>query len=430
MSSEALSLGPAISRPRTSWTSYRFAGAAFIVLCLFPWISFGLLDLDTQPWFIFGAIFICGLSIKVKADRAIVGSALLLMAVAAVSGLFRMDAADFLFVRGLLSYSAFGIVLLGYYYYRSRYGFPARIFVIANLIWLAAGAIQMLVGPDALAALVEVRTTLRRGVTGLAPEPSYYGVVLLFFGWILLIERGYRVRTGLLLLLLVNFAYILLIAKSAVALVYVVLLLAMYNLAGVNTLRRFFYAAVSLAVAVVATMILGRMFPNWRIGQIVLALASDPLLAVRVDGSMNQRFAHLVYALHGAIENWGLPGGFSSFKAMSAAIRSTYEDIFWYGDNEDKIMSGVGAVVYELGWFSVVFFAIVAFCTLSKHQLRLGIFHLVGFLAVFAGALPVAFPLGPILLITMLFWHRENAPTDGQDRASSAPPRVSNPASA
>jgi hypothetical protein len=134
---------------------------------------------------------------------------------------------------------------------------------------------------------------------------------------------------------------------------------------------------------------------------------------------MNERLAHLAFSIYGAITNGGLPGGFNSFAATTIAGRSYFGGLFWYGGAEDKIMSGIGAVIYELGWFSIVFFLVVSFCTLSIRRPRIGIFHLFGFLGLFAGALPVAFPMAPILLITMLFWRREHLAPRGRDRPSA-----------
>jgi hypothetical protein len=390
----------------TQWSSYRFVGAAFVVICLFPWLSFGLLDLDTQPWFIMAAIVVCALSINLRADRVVILGALSLSMIAIAGGLGHMVAADFLFIRGVLSYTAFGLVLLAYYFYRRKYGFPIRIFVTANIIWLLAGAFQLFAGFEALESLVTVRTSSRRGVTGLAPEPSFYGTMLLFLSWIFFVERGYRLTAGLWLLVLVNFVYILLVAKSAIALVSVMGLLALYIIVGVASLRRFLYVVALAALVVVATLVLNEYFPDWRIMQIVMSLARDPLLAVRVDASMNERLAHLTFSVYGAIMNGGLPGGFNSFAQTSIEARAYFGDLFWYGGAEDKIMSGIGAVIFELGWFAIVFFLVVAFCTLSARRPRIGIFHFIGFLALFGGALPVAFPMAPILLITMLFWRR------------------------
>ena len=386
--------------------SYRLVAFAFIVLCLFPWISFGLLDLDTQPWFICAAIGLCTLSIFVRADAMVVAGALSLVCAAVFSGVARAEGIGFLFIRGLLSYLAFALVLLGYYYYRNRFGFPLRIFVIANIVWLIAGLTQLAFGPLALAALVEVRTTFGRGVTGLAPEPTFYGMVLLFFTWIVLIESNYRLHGGRWLLLAVNLLFVLLVAKSAMAFAFVFALVSGYMLFGVARLDRFAYVVALLLAMVAAIITLGEYFPQWRLARLVNAVWQDPTLIVRVDASINQRMSHLVFAFYGFVANRGLPGGFDTFGEMSAEARANYGGLFWFGENDDKVMSGVGAVVYELGLLSIVFFLLVGYCTLRRERIRVGLFHFFGFLGTFAAALPVAFPLAPILLVTMFFWSR------------------------
>ena len=390
------------------------------MLALFPWVSFGLLDLDTQPWFIIAAFALCALSIKVKADFIVVACALLLAAAAIAAGLARMDAFDFLLMRGVLSYTAFSAVLLGYYYYRKRFGFPRAVFVAANLVWLIAGAVQAALGPDVLAALVEVRTTVGRGVTGLAPEPTFYGMVLLFLSWILLVESNYRPSGKLWLLIAVNFVYIVVVAKSAMALLFVLFLLGAYGLFSIGRLSRLVLAAVVLAAIVAAVPLLNQQFPQWRTFSLLVKLAENPLLAIRADASMNERVAHLAYSLYGVVANSGIPGGFNTFADMNGIARAQFGGLFWYGGHDDKIMSGVGAVVYELGGLSVIFFAVTAFCTVSLQRLRFGMFHLVGFLGTFAAALPVAFPLAPILLVTMLFWRRGESDAEQRPRRRAA----------
>lgn len=396
----------------------------FVVLALFPWVSFGLLDLDTQPWFIIAAFALCALSFKVKADSIVVSCALLLAAAAIVSGLARMNAADFLLARGVLSYMAFSAALLGYYYYRKRFGFPRALFVAANLVWLLAGALQAALGPDVLSAVVEVRTTVGRGVTGLAPEPTFFGMVLLFLSWILLVESNYRPGRWVWLLIAVNFVYIVIAAKSAMALLFVLLLLGGYGLFSIGRIGTLLLAAGALAAMIAAVPLLNEQFPQWRAFHLLVKLAEDPLLAIRADASLNERVAHLAYSLYGVVANSGIPGGFNTFAEMNGAARAQFGGLFWYGGHDDKIMSGVGAVVYELGGLSVFFFAVTAFCTVSSQRLRLGLFHFFGFLGTFAAALPVAFPLAPILLVTMLFWRRGESYADvhPRRRASSRVP--------
>lgn len=386
--------------------SYRAVAAVFVTLCLFPWLSFGLLDLDTQPWFIFVALVFCLLSIRIRADTVVLSSALTLVAAAVLSGVARMQAPDFLLLRGILSYTAFSVVLLGYYYYRRQFGFPWSTFIVANVIWLIVGLIQTFTNPRVFSALVVVRTTIGRGVTGLSPEPTYYGMVLLLLSWILLVESDYRPRLWLRLLLFANVAFILLVAKSAMAIIFVLLLLSGYVILGATRLRGFIYACGFLVLVLIAANFIYENYPDWRVVRIMAALVENPLLAIKADASVNERFAHLVFSFYGAIINNGIPGGFHTFSEFNSLARAEYGGLFWFGEETDKIMSGLGAVVYELGWFSLVFFALVAFCAISRDRWRIGMFHLIGFLGLFTSALPVAFPLVPIFLVTMLFWRR------------------------
>ncbi len=401
--------------------SYRAVAAVFVVLCLFPWVSFGLLDLDTQPWFIFAALVFCALSIRIRADTVVLSSALMLAAAAVLCGITRMRAPDLLLLRGILSYTGFSAVLLGYYYYRRQFGFPWSTFIVANVIWLLVGLIQTFTNPRVFSAFVVVRTTADRGVTGLSPEPTFYGLVLLLLSWIFLVESDYRPSQRWRLLLFVNVAFIMLVAKSAMAMALVLLLLLGYVILGATRLRGFIYVCGFLVLVLIAASIVYERYPDWRVFRIITALVENPLLAIKADASVNERFAHLVFSFYGAVINNGIPGGFHTFSEFNSLARAAYGGLFWFGEDTDKIMSGIGAVVYELGWFSLIFFALVAFCALSRDRWRISIFHLIGFLGLFSSALSVAFPLVPIFLVTMLFWRR-SLPKNRTHRISSYNP--------
>lgn len=397
-----LAVSGRIGQKRHSY-SYKAVGSFFVVLCLVPWVSFGLLDVDTQPWFLMAGIAFCLLSVRVKGDPFVVVLAVAIAFSALIVGFSLFRGLDFYFARGVLGYAGFSVVLLGYYFYRKRFGFPLGIFVTLNLVWLAAGGAQVVFGGHLLDLVVAARTTEGRGVVGLATEPTYYGMFLLFLSWILVVEAGYRPTKGLVALLLMNVLFVMLVAKSAMAVMFLLLICVMYAVIAAAKVSVIF-GLLALACLVSVGVYFGyNVFPDWRVFSVLHGLASAPLDVVHRDASINERVSHLVFPVHASILNGGIPGGFHSFSIAYGLLIEWYDGFFWWGSPGNRVMSGVGAFVYELGWLSVFFFMAALYCAWCKSSLRLSVFQFSAFLALFASALPVAFPLAPILLVSMLF---------------------------
>ena len=61
---------------------------------------------------------------------------------------------------------------------------------------------------------------------------------------------------------------------------------------------------------------------------------------------LNQRLEHLVYSMHGAVNNFFIPAGFDAFVHIKDKLDFTYNYYFWssglYGEPSNKIMSWSG----------------------------------------------------------------------------------------
>ena len=120
---------------------------------------------------------------------------------------------------------------------------------------------------------------------------------------------------------------------------------------------------------------------------------------VKSDPSVNVRVAHAVYPWHGAVTTFFVPHGFSSFAETYDAVKQSYGGFFWYGERSDAIMSYAGAFVFELGFIGLVFLGYVLYLLFRFNRQR--ILELVFLFALLNSALPVAFPLIPLLIVVL-----------------------------
>ena len=73
------------------------------------------------------------------------------------------------------------------------------------------------------------------------------------------------------------------------------------------------------------------------------------------DGSVQERFFHVYFSLYGTIQNCGLPHGFDNFHIVNQGNFYFLDDL---EINYSRIMSAFGGILYELGFFSIMFFSV------------------------------------------------------------------------
>jgi hypothetical protein len=390
-------------------------GDAFVWISLFPWLSLGLNTLDSQPWPTLAAcVFLC-VSIHVPVDVRLARLLLFVPAVLIV-GSQEVPNLDFRFYRGVFAYASVPLLLISYFIYLKRYGVPLRIIKIANAVYLAVAALQQAFGSDLTQGLTAIRTTADRGMPSLAVEPTYFGLLLLFFSWLICVANRYRPKGSDLLLVVLNLVFLVFVAKSSMAVLFLLLALLLAVLSRFR-LRMF---GVVLLVGITVAVGYNLFLYDTRIGTLVrLVQTYGPLELVQRDASVNFRVAHAVYPWHGAIADFFMPHGFSSFADSYYAIQSRYGGFFWYGEKSDAIMSYAGAYIYELGFIGLLFLAGLFHLVLRFNSVRF--FELVLLFVLMNSALPVLFPVIPLLIIILYV-------VDRHDRAEIAHSRRYNAA--
>lgn len=376
-------------------TTRTSTGVAFVFISLFPWVSFGTNQRDSQPWALALALLFLFVSIRTPINTRFLSLLLFVPAVVSVA-LWNSSQFDFVFYRGIYGYTSVPVLIVAYYVYVKNHGFPLRLVKVANAVYLFAAALQVWLGAGITRGLAPIRTTADRGVPSLAAEPTYFGVLLVFLTWIILVCTGYRPRRSNLLLATVNIIFVIFVAKSSMTIVFLAVAIALVVL---YQFRPGLYSGIALsAVSVAAGYSL--FLQNTRVGALVDIVLSRGLRdLILSDASINVRLAHVVLPWYAAISTLFVPNGFSAFSDAYFNSKPWHGGLFWYSGETNTIMSYAGAFVFELGLVGLVFLGYVFGLVLKDNRLR--VFELVFLFTLLNSAIPVASPLVPLFVVLL-----------------------------
>jgi hypothetical protein len=386
--------------------SYSF-GILFFIFALTPWVSFGLNNLDSQPWtFIAALIFYLFIAKRVFMPHLsflLITTLLIGLLITIYSG-FNFNLKTIL--RSSISYLSFPIFYIGFYNYFLKFGFPKKTFISVNIIWILLGVFELFI-PDIGGLFSEHRNAYGRGVTSLAPEPTFFGIYLFFSSWILLESEKFVLNAKTRFLIFLNFISVIFLAQSSMVLLF-------YSLAGAFFICwRFFSFRIPKKSFIMLLFIFIFVCPiiflspyvleGSRIYSIVSLFIKNPSLTqiILTDGSISQRAADLYFSVFGMLNNYLLPGGLDTFNDMRSKNLTHTGDYFWWLTPSDKIMSWVGAFMYELGIFGLVVLFVIF--KISYQNTRTSKFSLALLVLILFSAIPVAFPLVPMLFAMFTF---------------------------
>ena len=260
--------------------------------------------------------------------------------------------------------------------------------------------------PEVVNLFAARRTTQDRGVTSLAPEPTFFSVYLFFSIWIMLEANKFLINKVVFFLVLINVAGIFLLAKSLMIGLFVVVsvcFMIWYQLKPfMFVLRGFVWIFILLFGVFFISLIDWNLFISSRIVKVVIRFLENPSLIDMMldDASINQRVEAVVMSLHGSLYHYLLPAGFDTFTMTRDRITVLYDDFFWYPTSSNKILSWMGSVVYELGIFGIVM--LIAFVIISYQGHHISRLSLTLLGIILLSAVPLAFPLVPMLLALFL----------------------------
>ena len=375
------------------------AGIFFVTISSFPWVGFS--NFDTQPFPFIIAILYLLLEflvnpIRFSFQREIFISGTLIL-IGVIFSLFLASDLNFLAFRGIVMYLGIPIYIFAFTLFIKKYGFPTFTIYFCNLIWIFFAIFQLFY-PDLFSTFFSIRTTENRGLTSLAPEPTFFGIYLFFSSWILAASEEYNLSKYTKYLIILNIGAIIFLAMSSMAILFVILAaLTIYAYSPSRIHKRYLIKIILILISII--LIINNFFESTRFFSLINLVFSNPELIFKIDASSNSRLSSIIIPINAFIQNYFIPQGFYAYPKVAEEIASYYGDFFFYEYNKNKIESWFGSIIFELGIFGLIG-VIVVFYSL-KGCSRKPLFESLFLFVILLTAIPVAFPF-TYLLITLL----------------------------
>lgn len=310
----------------------------FYFFCFFPYIKV-FPKVDTQPTaLLFGLVLSVFFLLK---DKKIPHELFYFFIISFFIVIF-IDFSDlFTSLRGILNYWSLTILAYVTYKTHNQEKFEKYLKYTIN-IWLIIGLIEKFYDRYFIKILIsDVRTSMTRGVTGLAPEPTFYGIVCIFF-MILVLESFKTSKKFYTFNLLFQIFYL---AQSSMAILFLGIWFAVYFLKNI-TLKNFL---LLIFLSMFIHIIIMFSMQGTRVYSLYVSFEGIKQIFYE-DASLNQKAADIYYSLKGALDNYLIPNGFTKWKQYSLIQSLTKNYFYRFGNSiTGRIMSGFGGIIYELG---------------------------------------------------------------------------------
>lgn len=369
--------------------------AVFTVVALFPWVSFSLNEMDMQPWgLIVGLIYIILFTGKLRVSPNYVLSFIIMLC--GLSGAIYLSYNfGFLTFRAIYNFFGFFMFYSIFLHIFIKYR-TTNLLKFINYIWIVGGILELM-NPDIMEIFGKVRTSIDRGSTSFAPEPSFFAANLIFLPILIVVLSNYNWRDNKYLLIL-NLITLLFVCRSAIGLSYIMVLFCVWL--GYHLIR-FKPSKIGVRILFLSMISFGFILSlvsvsseGTRITSLLLRLMTDgPMLLFKLDASMNERLAHIVFPIYGSIKDFFVPHGVDTFSETRVMLEPHFNGFFWYSMNTDKIMSWYGDWLYTLGAFGVISLACILWPAFS--QSRENAWTFLGISIILLSAIPISYPLIP-----------------------------------
>jgi hypothetical protein len=356
----------------------------------FPYFTTIFFKMDTSPYALIYSIILL-LTIKnIKIPLELIYLFLLFIISILIIPIGNFNSLSLKIVSGYLSI----FVISSAVYYVLKYNHSVNNSLIYKfiIVWFIVGLIQTLFLPDFLTSFINRSVSGGgRGVTGLAPEPTYYGSIALFLFFITYITK-YKIMKSTLMLIII----ILFFAKSSTAVLLISIILIIYSIIFIINQRMLLLILAILAI--LSTIIINSdILNNTRISYILKKIIEEPSLLFVVDESINTRVWNVAGAFIGAYNNYFLPHGYANFKIDLLLVYNdfiNYVHWFTYQSAGNRILSGTGQMIYEIGFFSLLY--VYSFYMLSLkyfRSIRHALFLTISIFLIMTTAIPLTMPL-------------------------------------
>lgn len=399
---------PYYSYAKTNNSDFLFRKALyflFLVFVFFPYLQIVPMGTDMQPnALLLGMGLFFFLAKKFNFIEVLLGLLLFTSLLVFVIGDFNFTA-----VRSLANYFAlFFIAFVSFRVLRSGLVDIKKFIIFAIIVWFSVSLAQQLISKDFLTFLVSAaRSTEDRGVTGLAAEPTFLGIVFVFFILFLLHLEKIKHKNILISLCVVGVVFL---AKSSMALLFLIIMAFLYFITQAKPKT----VSLGLVVAAIVPFFILQLEGS-RIYKLLEILKEDPSSIILVDASINDRFFHVFFSIKGAFDNYLIPNGYSSWLPYVSLELKNYQDVViveWFSLG-GRIMSGYGGALFELGFFALIppFVIFYLLFRIYSDNLRLFFFYSLFVNTIMFSAIPIGFQLYAFYIgfLSYLLWLKMRA---------------------
>jgi hypothetical protein len=223
------------------------------------------------------------------------------------------------------------------------------------IIWNLVGLVQLIYDRSFMEFMLpSMRTTDNRGVTSLATEPTFYGIILIFLTIICShLEFKYKnIYIGICIF------GIIFIAQSSMGILFLLIMIIYYLCTHISVKYLFFSTLIMSAIFI----IMQKIMEESRVMQLILLAIENPIILLSTDASVADRFYHIYFSLYGFLDWCLLPHGYNEwtdYAKKQLTLNSDTIILEWFSLS-GRIMSGYGAALFELGIFSLIIPGILA----------------------------------------------------------------------
>jgi hypothetical protein len=342
--------------------------------CCFPYMSPVRTPFDTQPYaLIIGMVVVLGRASgkEVLAAKGLVLWPFILTLLA--TGSWLQHGATLSGFRSMAGYLTVAVVSFAASLTVSSLSGKHLRWIVA--VWFLVGAVQRFFLPTFGAAfIVRMSTSPTRGVTSLAAEPSFYAIICVFF---LLLNDYFRARgdygrksylaTGSIV------ALCLFLAASGLGFI----LLAIYLAARAISAGRLFAVVAASIVGIACLTGVFWLYSNvpelqqTRVAQLLSVASQSPEHFIYEDESVSQR-AFSIKASHlSLLHSNGLGYGVGTWQTgVVEVVADSGSALSQFGlvARSDRLMSGFGSAIYELGLLGLTIPLILCVATLGARR--------------------------------------------------------------
>lgn len=376
---------------KLKWSNYKLIEIIFYISIFFPYLTFFTRKIDTSPYSLIIATFVIIIALikKAKVPKYIFVLFLLFLFSFLLLSTSTINFSVIRIVAGY--YSVFVIAWATYYIIKiNNYNIKEKLMYNFILIWFFVGIVQTVFYPDFMTFLLDrVNTGFGRGVVSLSPEPTYYGTVAIFLFLISFI-LDYKVKeTAIITFIIVTF-----LSKSSTAFMILLFISILYFFLFLLNKKNIFLVFLFILSFIILFNI--GVLDNTRLHYLILKAIDDPINMFVKDASVNVRVWFVLGSFIESYNNYFLPNGYNTFAEKFTILldnNSNYVNDYIYMYVSNKIMSGTGQMLYDLGFFSFVYVALMFHLANNVFKsLKKSFFLTVSFFITLSSTIPLVLP--------------------------------------